>query len=553
MLLKSVAPIFARTSSEDNLLDIEPYNLASFAEELSVFADPFVKYAQAINVDGVNFDLVEASANAALALATMATNLPNSGGVVSWFAGDNSLASFAEELNAFADPFVKYAQAINVDGVNFDLVEASANAASALSEMAKNLPNSGGVVSWFAGDNSLASFAEELSVFADPFVNYAKAINVDSVNLSLVETSANAATALSEMAKNLPNSGGFTSWLTGDNSLVSFAEELNAFAGPFVKYAQAINVDGVNFDLVEASANAASALSEMAKNLPNSGGADFSELTSFGNELVSFGPCIVQYAASVEGLKPSVVTNSANAAKVLFEMANNLPRKGGLLDWIAGEQSLTSFAEELVTFGPSLMDYSQSVEGLKQSVVQTSANAAKVLFEMAENLPAQGGFISWFTGEQSLTAFGEELASFGPSIKSYYESVKGIKAEVVNVSANSAKALAELANNLPTQGTLANWFGGQDLSVFGASLVSFGENFAKYSTFMENVNPEILDATTSAAFVLCRSDGTIVGTTHDALSIPYRTFWSDYSHTCRVIRFMSAKAYLGGSFRIVPT
>jgi hypothetical protein len=43
----------------------------------------------------------------------LASNLPNSGGVVSWFTGDNSLSDFAKELSAFGGPLMEYAQSVD--------------------------------------------------------------------------------------------------------------------------------------------------------------------------------------------------------------------------------------------------------------------------------------------------------------------------------------------------------------------------------------------------------------------------------------------------------
>ena len=119
---------------------------------------------------------------------------------------------------------------------------------------------------------------------------------------------------------------------------------------------------------------------------------------------------------------------------------------------------------------------------------------------MAQNLPAKGGIAQWFSGDQSLTTFAEELSAFGPSMKAYYENVKEIKPIVVDVSTNSAKALAELAKNLPSKGGLASWFSGDsDLASFGESLVSFGASFSQYSSYMKTVKSDILETTTNAA------------------------------------------------------
>ena len=445
-------------------------------------AKPFLDEIQNVNPQ---------SLQGAKALAEMILILTANGildGLTSWFTGGHSMVEFGKQLSSFAPHLKKYYSEIK--GIDSGIVESSANAAKALAKMADNLPNSGGIISWIAGDNSLADFAEELKAFGPSFRDYAKQIK--DIDGSTVIASANAAMALAEMANKLPNSGGIISWIAGDNSLADFAEELKKFAPGLSEYAALI--DNVDPDKVSSTGIAAAKLAETLSTIQN---IDLEDLTAFGEELISFGPRMMQYARSVKGLDADVIANSANAAKALCEMSQNLPGKGGLTDWLKGEQSLTSFAEELKTFGPALVDYSKSVSGLERNVVETSANAAKSLFEMAANLPSKGGLSNWFTGDQNLTAFGVELKSFGPHLKAYYESIKSIEPNIVDASANSAKALAELSDNLPRQGGLLSIFGStQDLGSFGENLVSFGKSFAQYSNDIKDCKPDIINGVT---------------------------------------------------------
>ena len=214
-----------------------------------------------------------------------------------------------------------------------------------------------------------------------------------------------------------------------------------------------------------------------------------SSMTKFGKELAEFGPYFKNYYESIKGIDGSVVESSANAAKSLAEFAKEIPNSGGVVGWFAGENSLSAFAEELMEFGPKLKSYADSVKGLDASVVINSANAAKALAEMATNLPNSGGVVGWFTGENSLSVFAEELMDFGPKLKAYADSVRGLDSNVVVNSANAAKALAELSTNLPNTGGIVSWFtGDNDIASFGEQLVSFGQSFASYYTSVSTVN-----------------------------------------------------------------
>lgn len=291
---------------------------------------------------------------------------------------------------------------------------------------------------------------------------------------------------------------GLTKWFTGGSSLTKFGAELAEFGPYFKKYAD--EVTGIDSEVIVASSNAALALAEMASKLPNSGGLAgkiFGEnnLSDFGAELEKFGPYIKQYGEDVSGLKSEAVVASAEAAQVLSDMASTLPNAGGLAAKILGDNTLSAFGEELKKFGPLISQYAKDVDGVNPETVKTSAEAAQVLSDMASTLPNAGGLAAKILGDNTLSAFGEELKKFGPHISQYAKDVADVKPEVVNASANAAKALSELANNLPNSGGLVSWFtGDNDIGEFGESLEKFGKLFAKYYDSISGINTVLLDS-----------------------------------------------------------
>lgn len=341
----------------------------------------------------------------------------------------------------------------------------------------------GGIIGGLLGGitGQFPQIANDLSQFMvnlQPFIEGAR--NIDPSMMAGVQ-------ALGEVILMLTAANildGLTKWFTGGSSVVRFGQELAQFGPHFNEYYNSIkSIDGT---VVQASANAAKALSEMAANLPNQGGVvnwfvGENSLTVFAEELKKFGPSLKQYADSVRGVDPSVVQASANAAKTLSEMAANLPNQGGIVSWFTGDNTLSIFAEELKKFGPGIKAYADSVRGLDVNVVNSSINAAQSLAEMAKALPNQGGIVSWFVGDNTLSDFAEELSVFGPYLRAYANSVRGVDASVVLNSANAAKSLSELAANLPNQGGLISWFtGDNDLSTFGKKLAEFGQSFTNY-------------------------------------------------------------------------
>ena len=225
-----------------------------------------------------------------------------------------------------------------------------------------------------------------------------------------------------------------------------------------------------------------------------------SSMEKFGQELAKFGPYFKTFYESIKGVDSKVVANSTNAANALAVFANNIPNAGGVAGWITGENSLSAFADELILFGPKLKVYADSVKGLDSNVVNNSANAAKALAAMAASLPNSGGVISWFTGSNTLSAFAEELTKFGPMIKEYALDVAGLDSNVITNSANAATALSVLAKNLPKTGGVVSWFAGDnDFEGFGEGLVSFGKALVDYSNTVKDLKPDTISASTGIA------------------------------------------------------
>ena len=355
----------------------------------------------------------------------------------------------------------------------------------------------GGIVGGFLGGISaqFPQIGQDLTDFmsnAQGFIEGAK--KIDPAMLQGVN--ALAQTILLLTAANILD--GLTKWFTGGTSLVKFGEELAEFGPYFKRYSD--EIAGINPEVITASSNAALALAEMASKLPNSGGLAgkiFGEnnLSDFGAELEKFGPYIKKYGDQVKGLDSAAVKASAEAAQMMADMAATLPNSGGLAAKIMGDNTLSAFGEELEKFGPHISKYAKDVNGVDPAAVKASAQAAQVLSDMASTLPNSGGLAALIMGDNTISEFGEELEKFGPHIAKYAQDVAGVQPTVVTASANAAKALSELANNLPNTGGLVSWFtGDNDIGKFGQSLEKFGQSFAGYYNSISGIDTALLDA-----------------------------------------------------------
>lgn len=206
-------------------------SLADFGKELLAFGPAISAYGLLVSTPGIKAEAIEASANAAEILATLYDKLPNLGGLADLFAGSKmTLAQFADELNAFGPGIVDYSQ--TVDGnVSEEAVKASANAAQMLVDLANALPNTGGLIGFFAGDSDLGEFGDSLKKFGEGLAGYyeqIKDIEVGKLGSVIYQT-----TRLVDLLKNLDSLDtdiledfGDSLEEMGDNGIEEF---LNAF------------------------------------------------------------------------------------------------------------------------------------------------------------------------------------------------------------------------------------------------------------------------------------------------------------------------------------
>ena len=321
---------------------------------------PFIDGCAKINPDIANSALAIAKTILILTAADVIE------GLTSWITGDSSLSEFGKELAPFGKSLKEFAN--NVDGIKTESLTAATKAAEALGNMAASLPNSGGLVEYFTGDNNIVDFAKELVPFGKYLVKYSKSL--DGLNVDAIKSSASAAKALSDVASSLPNSGGVAGWFAGENDLSDFGEELISFGKDISKYSSAVSdITPESVEAIKSSASAAKALSALASSLPNSGGAagwfaGEDDLSDFGDELVSFGKDISKYSSAVADITPESVEASNNAAKIAKKIISTINSLAEVDT--SGVSQFKSAINELSTI--NVDDLSKALSGSKNSI-----------------------------------------------------------------------------------------------------------------------------------------------------------------------------------------
>ena len=347
--------------------------------DLSAFmtnVQPFIEGATQLNPSML--DGVKALAETILILT--AADILN--GLTSWLTGGSSLSDFATQLVPFGEAMRDFS--IAIAGMDGELVANAATAGRTLAEMAATLPNSGGVIGFFTGENDMSAFGAQLIPFGEAMMGFANAVR--GLDADTVTNAATAGKALIELANTVPNSGGVVGFFTGEN-----------------------------------------------------------DMDTFGEKLVPFGRAMKSYSDAIAGIDVEAVTNSATAGEAVVELANTLPNTGGLVSWFTGDNDIAAFGTSLVSFGKSFAQYSDYMKDVDANIVTTTTNAATSIVELQKSLPKEGG---WFSDDMTLASFGSDMASFGSHFSNYYNSISGIDTTLLSGVITQTNRLVSMANGM---------------------------------------------------------------------------------------------------------
>ena len=475
------------------------WQLLSGSKDLDQFANKLVPFAYSMKYYGeiaseVNTTAIIGSTAAANAMISVANAIPVTGGFWSLFDGDRDLGDFGKKLIPFGEGMKSYAEAVS--NIDTGAILSSALAANAIIGVANAIPVTGGFWSLFDGDRDLSKFGTKLIPFGYGMKYYADAVS--GIDTGSIISSTLAANAIIGIANSIPMTGGFWSLFNGDKDLGDFSKKLIPFGEGMRLYANIVaDLDAMS---IVRSADAASAIVDVANAIPITGGFwslfdGDKDLSKFGTKLIPFGYGMKSYADAVAEIDTQAIARSIIAANGLIDVANAIPTEGGFWTLIDGKKEIGDFGQKLIPFGNGLKSYSEAVDGLSVGSILTSAVAANSLIGILNSLPTEGGFWTIINGDKEIGDFGKKLVPFGEGMKSYAEAVTGIDETAIIRSAGAAYSLIGVAEAIPTEGGIWELFqGGKDLGNFGQKLVPFGEGMQQYAAAVTGLKPSAISA-----------------------------------------------------------
>lgn len=416
------------------------------------------------------------------------------------------LNQIADGLNVFIEkiqPFVTAAGKIDpasMEGVGY-LADAilKLTAASILE----------GLTAWFKGGADYSKFAKGLEEMAPSIANFGK--EMAGVDTEGLKNSAQAALYLTEFANNLPREGGLLQGIIGETqSMEDFAQGLIDLAPKLVEYATVIKqLTDEDLNAINKSIETVKGLANMADSLPRHGGlwqmiiGEAESMGDFAQGLIELAPRLIEYADTVSELDDTridAINRSIPAVKALSDMADNLPRHGGLIQMFIGDNSLTDFAKELTSFAPHLVAYALAVSSLSEShitAMERSADGAMALVNVSNALAPQGNPVfKWLVGNDTkFSDFATNIGYIADGLKSYSTKIEGADPDRVLASIPMATALFDVSSALAPQGNpVISWLTGDN-----TKYIDFKNNIGYVAAGLKSYSDKVKGADIEAA------------------------------------------------------
>lgn len=335
---------------------------------------------------------------------------------------------------------------------------------------------------------SLSQLKNNLTDLADgvvAFAQKAKGIKItDAMNAAVL------AQTLANIYKNLPKTNGVFQNIFGEQDLSKFGVGMQNVADGIVKFAggiAAMKDVSVSDEDIEKAMYIAQTLAALQNNLPETGGkiqSFFGEksLENFGTGMKYVAEGIKNFVTTLAGvtIDSNLADEALYVAQALSELQNNLPATGGAIQDFFGEQNLETFGNQMGAVGTGINAFITNLGDatISQDQVNMAENVGTMLSKLEDNLTKHGGAITFFTGDSDFGSFADNVESFGNGLKSFSDDAKEIDKDAAGKAVEIGEALSSLEKELNKD----TWFTSTN------NLGNFGTNVKTLSDALTSLN-----------------------------------------------------------------
>lgn len=337
--------------------------------QFMMLAMPFIQGAKQVDKNTLTGIAVLTASIIALCAAELIT------GVTKFLTMGGTFADLGTQLSMFmlnATPFI-----MGLKLISPQLAKAAKNMAETVliltaADMVQGLSRFLGL----SDKDPFTKLSTQLSAFGEGMVKFYDKVK-DIPDIDKFKTAAEGAKYLVEVAKSIPNEGGVAAFFAGDNKLDTFGLNLQKFGWALVGFAESVNtLDDDKIDKIKKSAKAGEAFTKMAKTIPNDGGlfsifAGDNTLEGFAKGITEYGTALAGFGSKVAKITPEQATAieySTTAGSALIKMTKNIEKEGGIGSIFTGNKSLSNFSKNLTAFGEGIVAFSNTLANKKTGI-----------------------------------------------------------------------------------------------------------------------------------------------------------------------------------------
>lgn len=215
-------------------------DLSKFGDGMESVADGIVKFAKGIGAMKdveVSQDDIDKATGIAETLAALQNNLPETGGKIQSFFGEKSLENFGTGMQYVADGIKNFVTTL--DGVKIDttLSDNALTIAQTLSNLQNNLPETGGAIQAFFGEQDLETFGDQLGAVGTGINAFITNLGDVAISQDQINLAGNIGTMLADLESSLTKHGGAITFFIGDSDFGVFSENIGKLAAGLLKFA----------------------------------------------------------------------------------------------------------------------------------------------------------------------------------------------------------------------------------------------------------------------------------------------------------------------------
>ena len=183
-------------------------NLSTFAEDIVLLGTSLQAFGE--NISKVKTKDLTTGSNVLEKIADINTKLPAEGGISQWLSGSVSLTRFAGQLRLLGDGAKSFNDSImgGEHAFNASKVKSAGDALKVVADINNKLPKTGGISSWFTGQQDLGNFGRNLKDLGSGVAQFADSLEGKTIDKNVTK----AINVISRMADVQVKIGSVSAW-----------------------------------------------------------------------------------------------------------------------------------------------------------------------------------------------------------------------------------------------------------------------------------------------------------------------------------------------------